>query len=150
MNTVRHLRILYGGCLAANILLAVLGERDTFVNICPPDSQLAFSLEIVSIAATLAALPVAAKLRGALRIGLVHLCCAVVIACYYLTLSSSSASTSSMLCLAIVACAMLYCWPNGQASRGEKEDGDTRRADENPASQAQDEADSQTNTTRKP
>lgn len=150
MNTVRQLRILYGGCFAANILLAVLGEQDTFVNVCPPDSRLAFTLEIVSIAATLAALPVAAKLRGATRIGLVHLCCAVVIVCYYLTLSSSSASTSSMLCLAIVACAMLYCWPNGRTPQGENGKTDTRKEEENSVLQVQDQADNKMGITSKP
>lgn len=149
MNTIRRLRLLYCGCLALLVLLAVLGERDTFVNVCAPDSQLAFTLEIVSIAATLAALPVAAKLKGATRIGLVHLCCAVVLVCYYLTLSSSSASTSSLLCLAIVACAMLYCWPSGRTAKSGEGETATDKEEAPAATPAQDPADDRTTTTRK-
>jgi len=149
MSSVRPLRILYCICLAFNILLAVLGERDTFVNLCAPDSQLAFSLEIASIAATLAALPVAAKLKRAKRVVLVHLCCAVVVVCYYLTLSSSSASTSSMLCLAIVACAMLYCWPNGRRPQSGLGENASDRDEAFHATQFPQDPDSQTETTRK-
>lgn len=115
MNTsLPKQRIAYFAGLTFCIGLLILGEAGAFADYSvAPDSQKAFTLEIVGIFATLAALPAAVKLRGLVRTAVVMLCGAIVIVCNYLTLSPYAA-----LCLGIVAFAVLYSYPRKNSENG--------------------------------
>lgn len=128
--TLQQQRIAYFAGLALCVGLLILGEANAFADWCvAPDSQAAYTLEIVGIFAMLAALPAAIKLRGLLRTVLVVVCGAVVIVCNYLTLSPYA-----VLCLGIVAFALLYCYPRQTSGKetekeAEKTSGEASRND---------------------
>lgn len=107
-STLARQRVVYFACLAVCLVLLIAGEAGWMDSgLCAPDSQAAYVLNIVSIAATLAALPAALRLRGATRSVLVALCAAVTLVCNYLTMSPYA-----VLCLGIVAFALLYSFPH--------------------------------------
>lgn len=106
-RTLKQQRIIYFSSLAVCLALILLGESNVFVDFqTPPDSLQTFTLEIVAIFATLGALPIAVKMKRSAKLCLVPLCFAIVLVCYYLTLS-----TYLVLCLAIVAFALVYIFP---------------------------------------
>lgn len=113
-STLKKQRIVYCVSLAICVVLIVVGESNVFVDLqTDPDFQQCFTLEIVSHIATLASLPIAVKMKRSAKLWLVPLCCAVVLVCYYITQSSYS-----VLCLAIVAFALVYIFPKKKNSEG--------------------------------
>jgi len=106
-STLKKQRILYFSSLAVCLVLIALGESNVFIDLqTSPDSQETFALEIVTIFSTLAALPIAVKVKRTAKLWLIPLCFAIVLICYYITLS-----TYSVLCLAIIVFALLYIFP---------------------------------------
>lgn len=106
-TTLKQQRLTYIIALAVCLALAAMGECNAFLNWqTEPDSQQAFAVEILSVFATLAALPLAVKMKRTAKLWLVPLTCATVIISYYITLS-----TYAVLCLAIEAFALIYIYP---------------------------------------